>query len=73
MLSVNIQIITPSTASNWVCCTYINITGLIKKKIKNVYDHAKWLHSLEQGNPNVDSIWTRVKVPTKCNLVFTPA
>lgn len=76
MLSVNIQIITPSTASNWVCCTSINSTGLIKRKkknIKNVYDHAKWLHSLEQGNPNVDSIWTRVKVATECNLGFTPA
>ena len=62
ILSVKAQVVTLST-TNWVCYTYI----------QNVYEHAKWLHSLEQGNPNVDSIWTRVKVPTKCNLVFTPA
>ena len=49
MLSVNIQIITPSTAYNWVCCTYINITGLIKKKLK-----------MYMTMPNGSILWNRV-------------
>ena len=52
MLSVNIQIITPSTASNWVCCTYINSTGLIKRKKKTL--------KMYMTMPNGSILWNRV-------------
>ena len=40
---------------------------------ENVYDHTKQLHFSGQGNPSSDSIQTRIKTATKCNLVLTPA
>ena len=35
-MSVNIQVVTPPTTSNWVCYTCINHTELIKEDIKNI-------------------------------------
>ena len=56
ILSINIQVGTPPTTSNCVCYTYINYTGLIEEDIKNIYDHAKWLHSFVQDNPSSNFI-----------------
>lgn len=50
------------TMANSSCCTWINTSSQVEQNIKNIYNHATWLHDSPWGpNPTANSIWEAIK------------
>ena len=50
------------TTANSSCCTWINTSSQVEQNIKNIYNHATWLHDSPWGpNPTANSIWEAIK------------